>query len=72
MYVCIYVCTYVMRPNYPTHTAYYVLAAVFASYFYVLKNLTARARTYYYYILAAVFALYLNFALQHRTPNVNP
>jgi hypothetical protein len=39
MYVCIYVCTYVLRPNETTHAVYYVLAAVFASCFYVLKIL---------------------------------
>ena len=31
-----YIRTYVLRPNSPTHTMYYVLAAVFASCFYVL------------------------------------
>jgi len=36
--VCMYVCihTYILRPNETTHAIYYVLAAVFASYFNVL------------------------------------
>ena len=45
MYVCIYVCTYVLRPNETTHAVYYVLAAVFASCFYVLKKCASRVRT---------------------------
>ena len=46
-----YVYTYVT-----THTIYYVLAAVFASCFYVLKNLLHERGHIFYYILAAVFA----------------
>jgi len=50
MYVCIYVCMYVhtyyvlINPPMPIH---YVLAAVFASCFYVLKSKTSRMRTYF-------------------------
>ena len=56
MYVCIYVCTYVLRPNETTNAVYYVLAAVFASCFNVLKILLHEWGHIIYYILAAVFA----------------
>ena len=41
-----YVCTYMLRPNWTTHAIYYVLAAVFASCFCVLKIFTSGMRTY--------------------------
>jgi hypothetical protein len=55
---------------------YYVLAAVFASWFCVLKNLTSRIGHIIYYILAAVFAScftsYLNFGSCERPPKGGP
>jgi len=55
-YVRMYVCIYVLRPNKPTHHIYYVLAAVFASCFYVLIYLLQEWGHIFYYVLVAVFA----------------